>query len=319
VLYPLYRWLAVQQRDVAAAAAPWDLPADVVAQPFRPVSLISSIRFLASLMANEGPELPLKAIGADGIAEIASLAHAVPGAGTPRAVLARVARDFPRHATHEFFAFEAVPGGMAVRDAFALNLPTDAIHAAQLYEAGLVLRILEWTGIDGPLLSGVTIVPHPVHGIAHVERGLRAPASPAEGKRFAAIIPDAVLDAPLRRAPHVASSNPPDVLQAPDLAHSAALLMREMLADGDPSLERLMLASNRSRRTLQRQFLSEGTCFKLLLDSIRRADALDRLAGDDRLTDVAADLGYASPSGLTRAVRRWTQQPPRRLRQRSPA
>jgi AraC-like DNA-binding protein len=87
-----------------------------------------------------------------------------------------------------------------------------------------------------------------------------------------------------------------------------------MLFDGEPSLERLMLASGRSRRTLQRQFQSEGTRFKSLLDAVRRDEVLRRLCGDARVTDIAADTGYASPSGLTRAVRRWTAQPSRRLR-----
>jgi AraC-like DNA-binding protein len=313
-LAPTHRWLERQGRDATAAFAVHDLPGDAIAAPMRPVGLIAAIRFLAALAAREGPDLPLRLIGAEGIAAVPSLAHAVAGARTSRAVLARVTRSIPGHATHEFFAFEVVPGGMAVRDAFALSLPADALHAVQLYEAVLLYRVLEWTGLEGPLLLRMEMVPHPVHGLAHVARGLGVPVVAAAGRRFAAIIPDRVLDAPLSFAPRVAATDPPPPLIAPDLSHSARLLVREMLFDGEPSLERLMLASGRSRRTLQRQFQSEGTRFKSLLDAVRRDEVLRRLCGDARVTDVAADTGYASPSGLTRAVRRWTAQPSRRLR-----
>jgi AraC-like DNA-binding protein len=68
-------------------------------------------------------------------------------------------------------------------------------------------------------------------------------------------------------------------------------------------------------RTLQRHLAAEGTTFERVLDEVRR-DAAHRLitTTDLPFAQVAAMLGLAAQSGLTRAVRRWFGATPTRLR-----
>lgn len=68
-------------------------------------------------------------------------------------------------------------------------------------------------------------------------------------------------------------------------------------------------------RTLQRYLAAEGTTFEAILDDVRR-EAADRLITrtDLPFSQVAAMVGLAEQSALTRAVRRWHGATPRTLR-----
>jgi AraC-like DNA-binding protein len=68
-------------------------------------------------------------------------------------------------------------------------------------------------------------------------------------------------------------------------------------------------------RTLQRHLAAEGVTFERVLDEVRR-DAAHRLitTTDLPFAQVAAMVGLAAQSGLTRAVRRWFGTTPTRLR-----
>ncbi|WP_224389969.1 AraC family transcriptional regulator [Pseudonocardia sp. ICBG1293] len=73
-------------------------------------------------------------------------------------------------------------------------------------------------------------------------------------------------------------------------------------------------------RTLQRHLAGEGTTFEQVVDGARR-DTAERLIvrTDLPFTQVAAMVGLAEQSALSRASRRWFGIPPRALRQAGPA
>ena len=65
-----------------------------------------------------------------------------------------------------------------------------------------------------------------------------------------------------------------------------------------------------SPRSLSRRLAEEGTSFARLLDDLRRDLAQAHLASGMEVTQVAFLLGYAEPSSLAHAFRRWTGQSP---------
>ncbi|PKB29458.1 AraC-like DNA-binding protein [Pseudonocardia alni] len=73
-------------------------------------------------------------------------------------------------------------------------------------------------------------------------------------------------------------------------------------------------------RTLQRHLAVEGTTFEQVVDDARR-DTAERLIlrTDLPFTQVAAMIGLAEQSALSRASRRWFGTPPRELRKAGPA
>jgi AraC-like DNA-binding protein len=66
-----------------------------------------------------------------------------------------------------------------------------------------------------------------------------------------------------------------------------------------------------SPRTLQARLAEAGTTFATLADDARRGETLSLLSNSQlTITEVAMRSGFRSPEGLSRAVRRWTNQSP---------
>jgi AraC-like DNA-binding protein len=87
------------------------------------------------------------------------------------------------------------------------------------------------------------------------------------------------------------------------------------LRGGNPSVECVAQRLHMSRRTLARKLESEGTCFKAILDDLRRGLAQRYLTLDDLgLSEVAALLGFSDSASFHRAFRRWCNQSPSEYR-----
>lgn len=74
-----------------------------------------------------------------------------------------------------------------------------------------------------------------------------------------------------------------------------------------------------SPRSLSRRLAGEGTSFARLLDDLRRDLAQAHLGDGMEVTQVAFLLGYAEPSSLAHAFRRWTGQSPSEWRRAAEA
>jgi AraC-like DNA-binding protein len=73
-----------------------------------------------------------------------------------------------------------------------------------------------------------------------------------------------------------------------------------------PTLRQAAEMAGVSPRTLQRRLLDEGLTYQNLIDRLRFRIARKRLGDDACLSmqDLAADLGYGTPSSFIRAFRR---------------
>jgi AraC-like DNA-binding protein len=91
-------------------------------------------------------------------------------------------------------------------------------------------------------------------------------------------------------------------------------IMTSMLMDGTPTVEGLAAAVGFSVRTLQRRLDEQDVSSSVLLEAVRRDQALAALSsGERKVGEIAANLGYGQHSSFTRAVRRWTGTSPRTL------
>lgn len=93
-----------------------------------------------------------------------------------------------------------------------------------------------------------------------------------------------------------------------------AHLIRQRLADAEPTLADVASCLHVSTRSLQRHLGSEGKSFQEVLDETRREIArlwLSGAAGNLRsLTELALVLGFSSSSAFSRAFRRWFDMTP---------
>ena len=87
------------------------------------------------------------------------------------------------------------------------------------------------------------------------------------------------------------------------------------LRGGNPSVEWVAQRLHVSRRTLARKLDLEGTCFKAILDDLRRGLARRYLALDGLgVSEVAALLGFSDAAAFHRAFRRWWNLSPSEYR-----
>lgn len=93
----------------------------------------------------------------------------------------------------------------------------------------------------------------------------------------------------------------------------------ELLDDGKPvRIQAVAKLLGASPRTLQRELQRHDTSLAALTDDVRRELALHALSnGSDTIASVAKRLGFAEPSALFRAVRRWTGETPSAVRAKS--
>lgn len=87
--------------------------------------------------------------------------------------------------------------------------------------------------------------------------------------------------------------------------------LRDALAQGQATAQRLARLLGVSERTLQRRLQDSGRSFRDVVEDFRQEEST-RLMQDPRmpLVHIAAKLGYAEQSSFTRAFRRWTGETP---------
>lgn len=91
--------------------------------------------------------------------------------------------------------------------------------------------------------------------------------------------------------------------------------IRVHLHNGDVSIEKVAHSMDISVRTLQRELRCAGAEFRSLTGMIRFKRATELLQKRElSLTDISEDLGYASPTGFSRAFRNSTGLSPRKYR-----
>ena len=242
---------------------------------------------------------------------------------TPREAIVRLTAVMSRHCTHELFALVPAPGGVTFRERINLSMSAETRHVQHQYVAALVRALCLATGFRGEPFSRVELAPHQAAGLGHLTPWLGPNLVPARGQMLSILVPAAVIDRPfqLRPFPHLPRDHPPRGAAPADAwsairgrgtyAGTAQVVVDAMLDEGEPSARRLAAASGTSLRTVQRRLEAEGTSFSRLLDDARQRRALRALAnGSSSISDIAVELGYSAPPAFTRAVRRWTSEPP---------
>ena len=97
----------------------------------------------------------------------------------------------------------------------------------------------------------------------------------------------------------------------PSPLDDVAAVISTLLPSGEAQISQVARMLGIGARTLQRRLIARDATFRGLVDSVRRDRATRELVESDRsLAEIATRLGYAAPSELTRAFRRWTGMPP---------
>jgi AraC-like DNA-binding protein len=297
------------------------LPASPSLVPNRLVSLHAYMRIIGRLSESEGPDFGIRLVTKEAFLQLGVPARAVLGSRTIREALERNASTLHQHNSHAFMLVKPAQGGVLVSETLPVAESPVVHHQALQYVAGLVSCLGQFA-MGKPLPMRLQIYPHPVHGVDHLKPHLGNDVEPHSQRTFRMWISDEVLDTPFPWEPVADLPNGIGVGSAahPGLVESARILIAGMLEDGMATIDRLALCAAVSRRTMQRHLATEGTSFSELLDSVRSELALSSLSGSaDRICEISRNVGYRTPSSLTRAMHRWAEAAPREIRKQHKA
>lgn len=315
-IMPFVRWMQANRRPTEANLRAVDLVYVMNGDPNLPIPLGQAIAFLRQASREEGPDFPARVVSSASVGELGLIGEIALGSGSVRAALFNVAAALPRHVTHEMITTVTAPGGVIVREVWAMRMDELTRHLVQQYVAALLHSVCANAGATLPVFARIALVPHPEHGLSHLNRWFANEVEASADKGLELFVPARVADRPLPSGgtmngiPGLAADYPP--LQGDGrLSSSVRIVIASMLSESTPTAERLALAAGLSVRTMQRRLREEGSTVSGLLDSVRHDLALADIAGGGRsVGEIAEHLGYGQQSSLTRAVRRWTGTPP---------
>jgi len=318
-LVPLLKFLILQRHPVEQILRDAGIGYVWIEDPYAPIPIRALEKVAIRAAQLEGPDVACRAVTENSLHDIAALGAIALGARTPREALQRVSAAMPFHCSHELISLTPGDVRSVLHDAWMLPIQPEALHVIQQFVAGLVRMLLQRAVPDEPVIERLSIVAHPTQGLDHLSGWFPGPIVAAQRPVLEVTIKTAHLDTPYRQ---VARDRLPQMQKFPwqrlrdgTMAGSASFLLKAMLHDGMPTIERLSECADMSMRTLQRRFAEEGTSFSDLVEEVRRAAAMEALSRTGTaIGDVSANVGYSRQSSLTRAVRRWTGAPPIALR-----
>ena len=320
-LVPAVRWLHANGRPVEPLLRQVGLGTAPFGDPLRPVSLLSVGSLLRAIARAEGPDIACRIVAEASLLELALLGRVALGTQTPAEAISRISAALPLFCSHEHLSLQLAAGGLLVRHSYAVRFEPETEHLMLQYAVAMTDRLCAMTGAAAPRLTRIEIPPHPDSGVEHLQHwfGPGIVAEPGHGISIAIQRDVAERQFLMIARDRMLGKRPPEMVPLRgdgSFSGSARIMLASMLEDGLPSIQQLAAASAASVRTLQRRLGDEGTSFSALLESVRRSKAVERLAtGDANVVSVAAELGYARQSSLTRAMIRWTGVPPTRFKQ----
>jgi AraC-like DNA-binding protein len=240
---------------------------------------------------------------------------------TTEDALRKASHVMPHFCSHERLDFIEGPDLCTINSYFLIPLDPETVHQAQIHTLALVRSILGATGRTERLFSAISLPPHPLHGLSHLPSDIQRIATLSSDGALTMTVERGLLQRPLN--PRLMRSGPHDLSEAWETLPGAEVgfveVIRNLLADallgGIPSAERMAQNAGVTLRTLQRRLASQGTSFRALVGDTRRSIAIERIQqSHEAFGDIAVRLGYSSPAAFSRAVRKWTDQSPRGLR-----
>lgn len=318
VVVPFLRWMKENGRPVQDRLEVVGLGFVSPDQKELPIPLFSVFAMFRLMAKLEGPDIPARVITAHSLFDLGNFGQVILGSRSPRDALARIVIVMPRYSTHEQVSLWPVPRGQSLRAGWSMQLDDEAMHLTQQFTAGLACALCKATGLPAAAPRSVRVRPHPVYGLEHLRERFGPALGVAQEAPAEIDFDDSILDLPLRfgamAAPEAIRADWDALKGDGSFSHSARLVLNAM-GTQDLTLQRLADLAGMSTRSLQRAFTKEGTRFRELMDKSRRDVAMGLLKTQTgRLDIVAAELGFAEQSALSRAVKRWTGATPQEFR-----
>ena len=317
---PAIRWMSTHGHSIDRHLAQVGLTGAAYSDPFRPIPLHSVARLLKNLSDIAGPDIPCQILDEAPLTEVAMLGKVALGTRTPIEAFGRISAAIPMFCSHEHVALHSEPGMVVLKHAYTTRFDAETAHLMLAYAAAMAARLCQMTGKADPGVARVTLPPHPVAGVRHLQGRVGREVVAAKVHAITLDIEDSVAHAafPYQARDRMASGAlavPPPLRGDGTFAGSVRVYLTAMIEDELPSIETAAAAAAMSLRTFQRRLAEEGTSYKELQRTVREEVALAQLGKSELpIAMIAAGLGYSRQSCIARSIKRWTGVTPTQLR-----
>ncbi|QYZ71664.1 helix-turn-helix transcriptional regulator [Neotabrizicola shimadae] len=317
-IHPFVKWAAENRRPIEPMLNDVGLPHVWMEEPNLLIPHYAMVDLLDRLQREEGPDIGCRVVKETSLLEIGLIGRAAMTGRSLRDAINRVAAAQPHNTSNAFYSVLPTPGGLVLQHGFNIPMPAQVIHVAESFTAAMIGSLRGFLKLRGRMFDRIDILPHPDHGIAHLAKWFDCEICAATKPPLSVQFTDAALDSPLVRVNAPPPSSPAQDgprLHDIGMVESTRILVRSMLRSGAPTVERMAHFAGMSVRSYQRRLSDEGQTYSALVEEERQRLLQRSLGNNDILFgEVAAHLGYARQSSLTRAVRRWTGKAPKKLR-----
>ncbi|MGX9352211.1 helix-turn-helix domain-containing protein [Shimia sp. W99] len=321
-VFPILHWIRANGLDRTQLLGSADLNWIDDTNPFSVIPLRNAALLLRKLSEEFGPDAPWRVASDLGFFELGLLARLTLTSRTPRHLFASTAELLPYHCSHETLQLSEERGFLRLMEGWFLRFDEDeTLHAVQQYCVAMIESVLSASGPVAPSMRRILMVPHPQFGLSHLSGYLGDSVSPSPTRALEIWIADELADKAMVQDHVVDGANSvfdqyelTSLRSDGKLSGAVKLLLKQMLKDGKPSIDRIAFAAGISRRSLQRQLDCEGQTFSKILEMTRIEEAEQKLATGGSLASISQALGYADPASFTRGMKRWTGQSPSEFR-----
>ena len=242
-LIPLLKFLIQRKHPVEQILRDAGIGYVWIEDPYAPIPIKALEKVTARAAQLEGPEVGCRAVTENSLRDIAALGAIALGARSPREALQRVSAAMPFHCSHELISLKPGDARSVMLDAWMLPIQPESLHVIQQFVAALVQMLLQRAVADEPVVERLSIVPHPEHGLDHLRGWFPGTIVAAQRPVLEMTIKTAYLDTLYRQ---VARDRLPQIQKFPwqrlrdgTMVGSASFLLKAMLHDGIPTIERL--------------------------------------------------------------------------------
>lgn len=291
-------------------------PLLTASDPLQAIPLQSFTALLCDLCREEGPDVPTRIVQGMGDVSKTMMGPVSYAATTCGEALTLASNALPLFSSHEHFVVDHRKTGVVIRQFWGVTLDAETLHYVHQFVAAMLEMFFHTVRTRNYPLSSIELTPHPDLGLDFLRDQYRCEL--LDGRQVLAARVDArALEATFQHDTNAAPPSLPamETLRGTGgLAGSAKVVLRAMLEFGQPSVQRLAEMMGVSSRTFQRLLKQEQTSYSQLLAEARQEAAAEWFdLNDQALKELAATLGYAHQSSLTRAIKRWQGEPPSRL------
>jgi hypothetical protein len=259
-IHALVQWLRQRGRPVDYLLQASGLSQFDLTDPNSIIPILPATDFIRLIQNAEGPDIGWRIVDPEIFSQLGGLGTVLLQGPRLRDSLLKAAAVLSRHSTHSHLSVLPEKNSIIIRQFYTLELSDEFLHISQQYSVALIRSLCAMTGAHEPYFMRVEILPHPKYGLDHLKPYLGNNLQPSTSRGLLVQIPGEVADVvmPTGESKSTKSIEGWQLLRSSgEFSKSLELILRQILHEGEPSIQQVAALCGLTIRTFQRRLDSE--------------------------------------------------------------